>query len=226
MSSDIRSETTSSKGENEENLQKRAQAVLRGLEELYPDAKTELEHATPFELLVATILSAQATDKSVNAATPALFARYPDAPALAAATPEALEPLIKRIGLFKTKAKNLVATAQRLTQTYGGEVPNDFAALLTLPGVGRKTANVVLSNAFGRPAVAVDTHVGRLARRLEFSNHKNPDKVEADLESLFPQSHWIFLHHALILHGRRVCFARKPNCAGCALSALCPSSLV
>ena len=200
--------------------------MLRGLEELYPGAKTELEHATPFELLVATILSAQATDKSVNAATPALFARYPDASALAAAAPEAVEPLIKRIGLFKTKAKNLVATARRLVESYGGEVPDDFAALLTLPGVGRKTANVVLSNAFGRPAVAVDTHVGRLARRLGFSEHKNPDKVEEDLEEIFPRSRWIFLHHALILHGRRVCFARKPDCAGCALNALCPSSLI
>ncbi len=209
-----------------EDLQKRAEAVLQGLEHLYPDAKTELEHTNPFELLIATILSAQATDVSVNAATPALFARYPDASTLAAATPEALEPFVKSIGLYKTKAKNIVATAQRLTEAYGGAVPNAFDALLTLPGVGRKTANVVLSNAFGRPAIAVDTHVGRLARRLEFSKHKNPDKVEADLEKLFPRSHWIFLHHALILHGRRVCFARRPNCEGCALRTLCPSSLV
>ena len=209
-----------------EDLQKRAEAVLQGLEHLYPDAKTELEHTNPFELLIATILSAQATDVSVNAATPALFARYPDASTLAAATPEALEPFVKSIGLYKTKAKNIVATAQRLTEAYGGAVPNAFDALLTLPGVGRKTANVVLSNAFGRPAIAVDTHVGRLARRLEFSKHQNPDKVEADLERVFPRSHWIFLHHALILHGRRVCFARRPNCEGCALRTLCPSSLV
>ena len=200
--------------------------MLHSLEHLYPDAKTELIHASPFELLIATILSAQATDKSVNAATPALFARYPDASTLAAAAPEALEPFVKSIGLYKTKAKNIVVTAQELVNTHGGSVPNSFDALLTLPGVGRKTANVVLSNAFGRPAIAVDTHVGRLARRLEFSTHKNPDKVEEDLERLFPQSHWIFLHHALILHGRRVCFARKPNCEGCALRTLCPSSLV
>jgi endonuclease-3 len=201
----------------------RAQAVLAQLKVTYPDAATELCHSSPFELLIATILSAQATDKSVNAATPALFARYPDAFTLAQATPEAVEPFIRTIGLYRTKAKNIVAAAQKLVADFEGQVPNDFAAMLTLPGVGRKTANVVLSNAYGRPAIAVDTHVGRLSRRLNFSQHTNPDKVEADLQALFAPSEWVFLHHALILHGRRVCFARKPNCSVCSLCPLCPS---
>ena len=188
----------------------------------YPDAKTELDFRTPFELLIATILSAQATDKSVNAATPALFRRYPDARTLAQADAATVEPYIKTIGLYRNKAKNIVATAKALEEHFSGEVPNDFDAIQTLPGVGRKTANVVLSNAYGRPGIAVDTHVGRLARRLGFSKHKDPDKVESDLEALFPQDDWIFLHHALILHGRRVCDARKPQCAACALEKHCP----
>lgn len=202
----------------------RATAVLNELHGLYPDAKTELEHSNPFELLISTILSAQATDKSVNEASPALFKRYPDAFALAQATPDEVAPFIKSIGLYRTKAKNIVGTAQTLVEEYKGEVPNDFAALVTFPGVGRKTANVVLSNAYGRPAIAVDTHVGRLARRLKFSKHDNPDKVERDLQALLPEIEWIFAHHALILHGRRVCGARKPNCETCSLRPLCPSS--
>lgn len=204
----------------------RAAAVLDELQALYPDARAELDFTNPFELLVATILSAQATDVSVNAATPALFARYPNAAALAAAEPGAVEAYIKTIGLYRSKAKNLVMAARALVQEHGGEVPNDFEALLRLSGVGRKTANVVLSNAFGRPGIAVDTHVGRLARRLGFSKHENPDKVEADLEALWPEDRWIFAHHALILHGRRVCSARKPACSACSLAPLCPSSRV
>lgn len=204
----------------------RAQIVLAELQTLYPGATTELAHRNPFELLVCTILSAQATDKSVNEASPALFARYPDAFALAQATPIEVEPFVRTIGLYKNKAKNIVATAHKLAGEFEGEVPDDFEALVTFPGVGRKTANVVLSNAFGRPAIAVDTHVGRLARRLGFSKHDHPDKVEQDLEGSFPQDQWIFVHHALILHGRRVCTARKPHCGVCALSPHCPSSLV
>ena len=204
----------------------RARRVLAGLRQLYPDARTELEYEGPFELLVATILSAQATDRSVNAATPALFGRYPNALAMAQATPEDLEPYIRSIGLYRSKAKHLVRTARVLLEQHGGAVPNDFGAVLKLPGVGRKTANVVLSNAFGRAAIAVDTHVGRLARRLEFSAHHDPDKVEKDLEALLPQDAWVFAHHALILHGRRVCTARNPDCAACLLSPLCPSSRV
>lgn len=200
----------------------RAPQVLAALETLYPDARTELAFRTPFELLVATVLSAQATDVSVNAATPALFEAYPDAHAMSRAEPEDLEPLIRRIGLYRGKARNLAALARLLVERHGGEVPNDFEAVVALPGAGRKTANVVLSNAYGYPAIAVDTHVGRLARRLGLSAQTNPDKVEADLQRLFPRERWIFLHHALILHGRRVCFARRPNCPGCPLLAVCP----
>lgn len=201
----------------------RATAVLAGLKTLYPDARTELEFGSPFQLLVATILSAQATDASVNAATPALFAVYPTAADLASATNLDIEPYIRTIGLFRTKARNLVLTAQLLMEHHGGEVPGTMAELIVLPGVGRKTANVVLSNAFGVPAIAVDTHVGRVSRRLGFSAQQDPDKVELDLQKAFPQDEWIFLHHALILHGRRVCTARKPNCAACLLCPLCPS---
>jgi len=202
----------------------RAGRVLAELVRAYPDAATELDFGTPFELLIATILSDQATDVSVNAATPALFAAYPDARHLAAATPKQIEPFIKTIGLFRMKAKNIVAAARQIVEHHAGEVPADFDALLALPGVGRKTANVVASNAFGRPGIAVDTHVGRLARRLKFSRHDDPDKVEHDLERLFPESHWTFLHHALILHGRRVCHARKPACDACTLAADCPAA--
>ncbi len=209
--------------ESKNAKRERAQRVLDELRSLYPDAATELDFGTPFELLVATILSAQATDVSVNAATPALFDRFPDADALAAATPEEVEPFIQSIGLYRGKAKRIVGTARKLVDEHGGEVPNDMDALLAMPGVGRKTANVVLSNAYDRPAIAVDTHVGRLARRLRFSRHDDPNKVERDLQQLFPESAWIFLHHALILHGRRVCGARSPDCAACSLAPLCPS---
>ena len=157
--------------------------MLASLERLYPDARTELDFATPFELLVATVLSAQATDVSVNAATPALFAQYPDAHTMAQASAEDLEPFIRRIGLFRGKARNLAALARLLVERHGGEVPNDFDAVVALPGAGRKTANVVLSNAYGFPAIAVDTHVGRLSRRLGLSAQTNPDRVELDLQS-------------------------------------------
>ena len=212
--------------ESKKKKRERAQHVLRELRILYPEAKTELSHRSPFELLISTILSAQATDRSVNAATPALFARYPDAPAMAQAEPDDLIPYIKTIGLYRNKAKNCVATARKLAENFAGEVPQDFDAVLSLPGVGRKTASVVLANAFGRPAIAVDTHVGRLARRLNFTEETNPDKVQDALEQLFPEESWIFLHNALIFHGRRVCLARSPNCEACTLSPHCPSSQV
>ena len=209
--------------ESKTALRGRAAAVLEGLRACYPDARTELDFATPFQLVIATLLSAQATDVGVNAATPALFARYPTPEALATATPEEVEPYIRTIGLFRTKAKNAVAAARLIVERFGGEVPRTVEELTTLPGVGRKTANVVVSNAYGIPAIAVDTHVGRLARRLGFSRHEHPDKVEADLVRLFPACEWVFLHHALILHGRRVCAARTPACERCAVAPLCPS---
>lgn len=202
----------------------RAERILDALTRTYPDAASELSWRGPFELLVSTILSAQTTDAAVNAATPALFERYPDAPALAAATPEEVEPYLRTIGLFRNKAKNVVRAAAMLVERHDGRVPEDFDALLALPGVGRKTANVVSANAFGRPAIAVDTHVGRLARRLGLSRHDDPDRVERDLERLFPRDRWIFLHHALILHGRRVCTARAPDCPACPLAPDCPSA--
>ncbi len=196
--------------------------MLTVLEHLYPDARTELDFGTPFELLVATVLSAQATDVSVNAATPALFDQYPNAQAMSQASAEEIEPYIRRIGLYRGKARNLAALARLLIERHGGEVPNDFDAVVALPGAGRKTANVVLSNAYGYPAIAVDTHVGRLARRLGLSMQTNPDRVELDLQKLFQSERWIFLHHALILHGRRVCMARNPQCGACEMAAFCP----
>jgi len=203
---------------------KRVTFVIKELKKLYPDARTELSFTNPFELLISTILSAQATDVSVNAATPALFKDYPTAEALSKALPEEIEPYIKTIGLYRNKAKNIVKASKDLAEKHDGIVPNDFDALLALAGVGRKTANVVLSNAYGYPAIAVDTHVGRLARRLGFSKEDNPDKVEKDLQKAFPKNEWIFLHHALILHGRRVCESRKPQCKVCSMSKHCPSS--
>ncbi|MBX3144189.1 MAG: endonuclease III [Trueperaceae bacterium] len=207
--------------ESQRAKRQRAAQILAHLQDLYPDAKTELDFTTPFQLLIATILSAQATDVSVNLATPALFAKYPNAAAMSRAEPEEIEPFIRTIGLFRTKAKSLVATARALVAQYGGEVPATIEALISLRGVGRKTANVVVSNAYGVPAIAVDTHVGRLARRLDLTKQTDPDKVEADLQKLFPPEQWVFLHHALILHGRRVCAARNPRCAECALCPVC-----
>jgi endonuclease-3 len=187
----------------------------------YPDAKCALDHEDPFQLVVATILSAQCTDARVNLTTPALFARYPDAAALASARLPELEALIHSTGFFRNKAKNLVGLGQALVAKHGGEVPSDPTELAALPGVGQKTANVVLANAFGVPALAVDTHIFRVARRLGLSDASTPEKVEADLCRRFPEEAWIELHHQLIFHGRRRCEARKPGCADCALLALC-----
>jgi endonuclease-3 len=201
----------------------RAGQILETLQTLYPDATTELSHVNPFELLVATVLSAQATDASVNKATPALFKRYPDAAALARASAEQIEPYIKSIGLYRAKAKNIVLLARKLVAEHGGKVPTDKVKLRELPGVGWKTATVVLGAAFGIPGIAVDTHLTRLASRLALSKQSNPEKIGADLEGLFPRERWIFTHHALILFGRYRCTARNPQCQGCPIVGDCAS---
>jgi len=175
---------------------------------------------------VAVVLSAQCTDVNVNKATPALFARFPTPQSMVGATAEEVEPFIRSLGLFRNKARNLIVTANAITTQHGGLVPSSREALEALAGVGRKTANVVLSNAFGVPALAVDTHVGRLARRLGLTVQEDPDKVEQDLCALWPESQWIAAHHTVIIHGRRVCHARTPDCGKCVLAPDCPSSLV
>lgn len=189
----------------------------------YPEAQCALDHGDPFQLVVATILSAQCTDARVNLTTPALFARYPDAAALAQAKPTELETLIHATGFFRNKARNLIGLGQALMARHGGQVPSDPNELTALPGVGQKTANVVLANAFGVPALAVDTHIFRVARRLGLSEATTPEKVEADLCRLFPRDIWIELHHQLIWHGRRTCDARKPACGDCPVAELCPT---
>jgi endonuclease-3 len=199
------------------------QKLLARLDEAYPDARCALEHEDPFQLVVATILSAQCTDARVNLVTPALFARYPNPAALAQARTEELEDLIHSTGFFRNKAKNLIGLGQALVTRHGGAVPSDPEALSALPGVGQKTANVVLANAFGVPALAVDTHIFRVARRLGLSEGSTPEKVEADLCKRFPKDLWIPLHHQLIWHGRRVCDARRPQCEACTLRDLCPT---
>lgn len=199
--------------------------IQRRLRAAYPDAKCALDHRDPFELVVATILSAQCTDARVNLTTPALFARFPDAAALSNARQEEVEALIQSTGFFRNKAKNLIGLGQALMTRHGGQVPSDPAELAALPGVGQKTANVVLANAFGVPALAVDTHIFRVARRLGLSKATTPEKVEADLCRIFPREDWIELHHQLIFHGRRTCDARRPDCAACPLLGLCPTGL-
>ena len=200
-----------------------ASEVLDRLLAAYPDAACTLEHASPLELLVSTILSAQCTDARVNLVAPALFARFPDARAFAAAPKGSVETLIRTTGFFNAKAKSIRGAAKAIVEKHGGEVPRTMAELKALPGVGRKTANVVLGSAFGAPdGVVVDTHVGRLSRRLGWSRHADPEKVERDLNELIPHERWVFVSHALIRHGRSVCTARKPRCPECTLADLCP----
>jgi endonuclease-3 len=204
-----------------------AAALYDALAATYPDAHCELDFTTPFQLLVATILSAQCTDRRVNMVTPALFARYPDAAALAAAPLEDVEELVRTTGFFRSKAKNLVGMARALVADHGGEVPADMDALVRLPGVGRKTANVILGDAFGRSeGVVVDTHVARLGARLGLTRETDPVKIESDLTALFPRERWTMLSHLLIFHGRRTCEARRPKCELCTVRALCPSAIV
>jgi len=203
----------------------RAPELLRRLKAAYPDATCALDHQNAFQLIVATILSAQCTDARVNMVTPSLFARYPDAHALAAARQEEVEEIIRSTGFFRNKARNLIAMAQALVERHGGEVPSTMDALQVLPGVGRKTANVVLGNAFGiNEGVTVDTHVSRLSQLLQLTRHEDPVKIEQDLMPIFPREDWALLSHLLIFHGRQVCIARRPQCGGCVLVDLCPSA--
>jgi endonuclease-3 len=200
-----------------------ARRVLAKLRTAHPDAACALVHRSPFELLVATVLSAQTTDVAVNKITPALFARWPSPESLAQAKPAEVEQALKTIGMFRQKAKAIIGLSQKLTESYGGEVPETLSELVALPGVGRKTANVVLGVAFGAPeGVVVDTHVQRLAQRLGFTRAATPEKIEQDLMRLFPRKEWGGLAHVLIFHGRRICTARKPACAACTVTAECP----
>jgi endonuclease III len=202
---------------------RRARRINRVLADTYPDAHCELDFSTPLELLVATILSAQTTDVRVNLVTPVLFAKYRTAADYAAADRAELEGLIQSTGFFRAKTNALIGLGQALVERYDGVVPGRLKDLVTLPGVGRKTANVVLGNAFGVPGITVDTHVGRLSRRFGWTADVDPEKVEADVAALFPRRDWTMLSHRLIWHGRRVCHARKPACGACPLAALCPS---
>jgi len=203
----------------------RAAEIDARLKELYPQARIALGFESEFQLLVAVILSAQTTDVGVNKVTPVLFGRFPTPEALAAADPAEVEEIVHPTGFFRNKTKNIMGAAQRIVAEYGGRVPDTMEELLTLPGVARKTANIVLYNAFGKAeGVAVDTHVLRLSRRLGFSEHDNPDKVERDLMALFPREEWGPLTYRLIEHGRAVCDAKRPACGQCVLADLCPSA--
>jgi len=202
----------------------RAREVARRLEVLYPGAECELDHGNAFELLVATILSAQSTDANVNRVTPALFARFPTADDLAHADPDEVERLVHSTGFYKAKTRSLLGMANRLVEVYGGEVPGPVEDLVTLPGVGRKTANVVRSVALGLPGFAVDTHVTRLTRRLGITTQDDPVKIEHEVNAMVPARELGEFSLRLILHGRRVCGARKPNCAECSLEDICPAS--
>jgi endonuclease-3 len=205
------------------NPKSHARRVTQALEQVYPDAMCALTHSDPYELLVATILSAQCTDVRVNAVTPALFRRFPDTSSLAAAESGELEELIRSTGFFRAKARNLLAMARQLVRDHGGQVPDQLDALTVLAGVGRKTANVVLGTAFGvASGIVVDTHVQRLSRRLGLTTGKTPDQIERDLMGLIPRRDWVDFSHRLIQHGRRVCLARRPKCDECAFAAMCP----
>ena len=199
--------------------------ILDQLEVTYPDAECALDHKNVYQLIVAVALSAQTTDKSVNLVTPALFQAYPDAKTLAAADPEEVSTYIKRIGMYKTKAKNIVGMAKQLVEKYEGEVPEDYDALVDLPGVGRKTANVVLSVGFGHQRIAVDTHVFRVANRIGLVNEKDVLKTELALMECVPEERWSRTHHSLIFHGRNCCAARKPDCENCSIAQWCERNL-
>ena len=205
------------------SLVRRARKINRILADTYPDAKTELDFTTPFELLVVTVLSAQTTDKRVNTVSPTLFAKFPDAAAMAGADRALLESIIEPTGFFRAKSDTLLKLSQALCERYDGEVPGRLKDLVTLPGVGRKTANVVLGNGFGKPGITVDTHFGRLSRRFGWTEEFDPVKVEQEVGALFPRRDWTMLSHHLIWHGRRCCHARRPACGACPVARFCPS---
>lgn len=201
---------------------RRARRINRELAEVYPYAHPELDFRNPFELLVATVLSAQTTDLRVNQTTPALFAAYPTPEDMAAAVPEKLEEIIRPTGFFRAKARSLMGLSAALRDDFGGEVPGRLADLVKLPGVGRKTANVVLGNAFGVPGITVDTHFGRLVRRWKWTEQEDPEKVEAEVAAIFPKSEWTMLSHRVVFHGRRICHSRKPACGACPIAPSAP----
>jgi len=209
------------------NPKANAPIIYDRLAAAYPDAHCALDFTTPFQLLIATILSAQCTDKRVNLVTPALFKRYPTPAALAGAKQEELEEIIKSTGFFRNKAKSLIGMATAVDSAHDGVIPDSLDVLVKLPGVGRKTANVILGNAYDKnEGVVVDTHVGRLSQRLGLTKETDPVKIEQDLMQLFPRDHWTMLSHLLIEHGRQICDAKRPKCEACVLNDICPSSLV
>ncbi|MFJ8543820.1 endonuclease III [Streptomyces sp. NPDC093586] len=213
----------SPRGESRTALVRRARRIDRELAEVYPYAHPELDFENTFQLLVATVLSAQTTDLRVNQTTPALFARYPTPEDLAAADPEEVEEILRPCGFFRAKTRSVIGLSKALTEDFGGEVPGRLEDLVKLPGVGRKTAFVVLGNAFGRPGITVDTHFQRLVRRWRWTEETDPDKIEAAVGALFPRSEWTDLSHHVIWHGRRICHARKPACGACPIAPLCPA---
>ncbi len=212
----------SQSGKEFQTLKRRGLSIHRKLVELYPDAECALVHHNPLQLLIATILSAQCTDVRVNMVTPALFSQYSTAQEFAAAKQNDVEKLIQSTGFFRNKARNIIALCKELVENYNGEVPNTMEELVHLPGIGRKTANVVLGDAFGVPGITVDTHVLRLSRRMGLTMHTVPEKVEQDLMNIIPKKHWTPFSHRMIFHGRQVCSARKPNCEDCTLKRICP----
>ncbi len=203
-------------------LKKRAGRVSRALAKLYPKARISLDFETPWQCLAATILSAQSTDAGVNRVTPRLFKEYPDARAMAAADPRHVEELIVKTGFFRQKTRSLMGAARKIVEDYGGEVPAEMEALVKIPGVGRKTANVILGHIFGKPAFVVDTHVRRLTYRLGFTKNPEPEKIEIDMQKILPAEDWTPVSMRLILHGRQICDARKPQCEICAIAVDCP----
>ncbi|MFI9269646.1 endonuclease III [Kitasatospora sp. NPDC052896] len=213
----------SGKPESHQAMVRRARKINRALAELYPYAHPELDFEDAFQLLVAVVLSAQTTDLRVNQTTPALFAKYPTPQDMAAAAPEELEEVIRPTGFFRNKAKALIGLSIKLRDEFGGEVPRTLEELITLPGVGRKTANVVLGNAYGVPGITVDTHFGRLARRFGWTTAEDPVAVEAAVAEIFPKSEWTMLSHRVVFHGRRICHSRKPACGVCPIAPLCPA---